>query len=356
MTENKTKQIQTDEISFRDIVLAVREYSREVRRNWLWVLIFVLPITGFLLYKAITTKPEYDASLTFLVNGNEGGSLGIAAIAGKLGLEGLGGRGTNLDKITDLSKSRRIVQLALFRRMVIDGQDDFFANHLIRERELHKKWEKDTSGLKDFLFKHNNFERFNRVENKALLSLYDILSGKNGIFSCSFAKSSEMLTLDLATSNESLSIELLKAFFAELSDFYVAKSVIKESKTYNILKHQSDSIKNLARARESAAANFDDRTRGLIFSKDRLPSEQMKKEALLYNTMYAESQKNLAIAGFSLESKTAYIQEIDLPIAPIDPKRPSKKMAVILGCLIGGTLGTLFIVLRKKIRDSLREI
>ena len=353
MAENKVKTIENDESSLRDIILAIREYSREVLRNWFWVLAFIIPITGFLLYKAMTAKPEYRATLTFLVNGNEGSSLGIAAIAGKLGLDGLGGRGTNLDKITDLSKSRRIVQVALFQRVIIDGQDDFFANHLIRERELHKAWANDTTGLTGFLFKHNDFERFSRTENRALLWLYDILSGKSGIFTCSFAKTSEMLTLELTTTNETLSIELIKAIFAELGDFYVEKTIIKEAKTYKVLKAQSDSIKRLARARESAAASFDDRQRGLIFSQDKLPSEQMKKEALIYNTMYAESQKNLAIAGFALESKAPYIQEIDIPIAPIDPERKSKRMAVILGCLIGGFMATLFIIIRKKIRDSL---
>ncbi len=356
MTENKIKTIKDEEITFRDIVLTVREYSREVLRNWLWIVAFTLPITSYLLYKAITTKPVYGASLTFLVNGNEGSSLGIAAIAGKLGLDGLGATNTNLDKITDLSKSRRIVQLALFHRSTIDERDDFFANHLIRERELHEQWKKDTTGLNGFLFKNGDFERFNRTENNALLQLYDILSGKKGIFSCSFAKMSEMLTLDLTTTNETLSIELLQAIFAELSNFYVEKSIVKESKTYNVLRQQSDSIKRLARAREVAAASFDDNQRGLILSQDRLPSEQMKKEALIYNTMYAESQKNLAIAGFALENKAPYIQEIDRPIAPIEPKGKSKKIAVVLGFIIGGFLGTLFIVLRKKVRTALKTV
>ena len=356
MTENKIKAIKDDEITFRDIILTIQEYSREVLRNWLWVAAFTIPITGYLLYKAYTTKAVYGASLTFLVNGNEGSSLGIAAIAGKLGLDGLGSTNTNLDKITDLSKSRRIVQFALFHRAIIDGKDDFFANHLIRERELHDQWAKDTTGLNGFLFKNGDFEQFNRTENNALLRLYDILSGKKGLFSCSFAKMSEMLTLDLTTTNETLSIELLQAIFTELSNFYVEKSVVKESKTYNVLRQQSDSIKRLARAREAAAASFDDNQRGLILSQDRLPAEQMKKEAMIYNTMYAESQKNLAIAGFALENKAPYIQEIDRPIAPIEPKKKSKKIAVLLGFIIGGFLGTLFIVLRKKIRAVLKTV
>jgi hypothetical protein len=353
MTEKRTKQIKDDEISFRDIVLSIREYGHEVLKNWYWIFIFALPIAGYLFYKAAKTKPTYSASLTFFVNGNEGSSLGIAAIAGKLGLDGLGGGNTNLDKITGLSKSRRIVQMALFRRETIDGKDDFFANHLIREHDLHNAWKNDTTGLKDFVFKNNNFLQFSRAENSALLELYDILSGQKGIFSCSFVKTSEMLTLDLTTTNETLSIELLQAIFTELSDFYIKKSTTKESKTYQVLRDQSDSIKRLARAREASAANFDDRQRGLILTQDKLPSEQMKKEAMIYNTMYAESQKNLAIAGFALENKAAYIQEVDSPIAPLTPKRKSKKMALVLGCLIGGFIGTLFIVLRKKIRESL---
>jgi hypothetical protein len=355
MTEKRTKRVETDEISFRDIVLGVQEYGREILRNWYWIFVFALPLAGYLFYKAATTKPTYSASLTFLVNSNEGSSLGIAAIAGKLGLDGLGGGNTNLDKITGLSKSRRIVQMALFRREVIDGKDDFFANHLIREQGLHDSWKNDTTGLKDFLFKNDSFLQFTRAENSALLTLYDILSGQKGIFSCSFVKTSEMLTLDLTTTNETLSIELLQAIFSELSNFYIKKSTTKESKTYQVLKDQSDSLKRLARAREASAANFDDRQRGLILNQDKLPSEQMKKEAMIYNTMYAESQKNLAIAGFSLENKAPYIQEIDSPIAPIQPKKKSKKMALVLGCLIGGFLGVLFVVLRKKIRDSLKE-
>ncbi len=353
MAENKIKTMDNDQITLGGIVLMIQEYSREVLRNWFWILAFIVPITSYFLYKAFSTKPEYSASLTFLVNGNEGSSLGIAAIAGKLGLEGLGSSNTNLDKITDLSKSRRIVQLALFQRTTIDGQDDFLANHLIRERDLHKQWIKDTTGLNGFLFKNGDIDRFTRTENNALLQLYDILSGKKGLFSCSFAKRSEILSLDLTTRNEDLSIKLLKALYAELSDFYIQKSVVKESKTFNVLKEQSDSIKRLARKRESRAAQYDDSQRGLILSQDRLPSEQMKKEAFIYNTMYAESQKNLAIAGFALESKAPYIQEIDIPIAPLERKGKSKRMAVVFGCLIGGFLGTIFIALRKKMRDSL---
>ena len=48
------------------------------------------------------------------------------------------------------------------------------------------------------------------------------------------------------------------------------------------------------------------------------------------------------------------VQEIDLPIAPIKPKLKSKKMAAVLGLLIGGFLGVLFIVLRKKIKEALK--
>ncbi|MBL7815074.1 MAG: hypothetical protein JNL70_08690 [Saprospiraceae bacterium] len=356
MSTNKVKRIENDEITLKDIILTIKEYGWEVLRHWYIVALCVVPLTSYLLYKAIKTKPTYNASLTFLVNGNEGSSLGIAAIAGKLGLDGLGGGNTNLDKITGLSKSRRIVQMALFRRAIIDGKDDFFANHLIRTEDLHQNWANDTTGLKDFTFKHGDFEKFTRTENSALLALYDILSGKNGIFSCSFAKMSEMLTLDLKTTNETLSIELLKAIFAELSEFYVEKTTTKESKTYKVLKHQSDSIRRLARSREASAASFDDRTRGLILNEDKLPSEQMKKEALIYNTMYAESQKNLAIAGFALENKAPYIQEIDTPIAPLEPVKKSKKTALLIGVFIGGFIGTGFVVLRKKIRDSLKSV
>ena len=142
--------IENDEITLKELILKAKEYIMEIIRYWYIVLLFIVPIASYMFYQVYKAKATYKADLTFSVNTDQGTSLGLAAALGGLGE--LGGN-TKLDKIIEFSKSRRISQTALFRRAVINNVDDYFANHLIRERELHVGWENDTSGLKGFYLK-----------------------------------------------------------------------------------------------------------------------------------------------------------------------------------------------------------
>ena len=338
------------ELSLKEMILKAKEYSIEIIRYWYIVLLFILPISAYMYYEAYKTKPTYKADLTFIVNAEQSTSLGLAAALG-----GLGDLGSNikLDKIIELSKSRKIAQTALFRRAVINNIDDYFANHLIRERELHKVWEKDTTGLKGFLFTRSKIDSFNRTENTVLLKLHDILVGKMPIFTASYEKKSEVMKLALTTTNEDLSIGLLKVIYADLSSYYIAKSIMKEGKTYDIFRAKADSLKALVRSKDLSADRYEDRNRGSLFLEDKREVERMKKEAFIYNTLYAETEKNMTLAGFALESKAPYIQEVDLPISPLYGLKISKKMALINGFLIGGFLSAFLIILRKFLRTSM---
>lgn len=342
--------IENDEITLKELILKAKEYIIEIIRYWYIVLLFIMPIASYMFYEAYKTKATYKADLTFSVNTDQGTSLGLAAALGGLGE--LGGN-TKLDKIIEFSKSRRISQTALFRRAVINNVDDYFANHLIRERELHEGWANDTSGLKGFLFKRDSVERFNRIENGALLKLHDILVGKTPIFTSSYDKKSEVMKLSLTTTNEDLSIGLLKVIYDDLSTYYVAKSTSKEERTYKLFRAKADSLKNLVRSKDMSADRYEDRNRGSLFLEDKREADRLKKEAYIYNTLYGETEKNMTLASFALESKAPFIQEIDMPISPIKGEKKSKKMALITGFLLGGFLGAIIIILRKILRESL---
>ncbi len=342
--------IENDEITLKELILKTKEYFIEIIRYWYIVLLFILPIASYMFYDAYKTKATYKADLTFSVNADQGTSLGLAAALGGLGE--LGGN-TKLDKIVELSKSRKISQTALFRRAVINNVDDYFANHLIRERELHVGWAGDTSGLKDFLFKRSSVDSFTRTENGALLKLHDILVGKTPIFTGAYDKKSEVMKLSLTTTNEDLSIGLLKVIYDDLSTYYVAKSTSKEERTYKLFRAKADSLKNLVRSKDMSADRYEDRNRGSLFLEDKREADRLKKEAYIYNTLYGETEKNMTLASFALESKAPFIQEIDMPISPIKGEKKSKKMALITGFLLGGFLGAIVIILRKILRESL---
>ena len=355
MSDNTTttiNQIEDDEITLKELILKIREYSKEIFRNWWILLLFILPISAYMLYEAYNTKKTYKANLTFIVNDDKGASLGLSAALGGLG-DLAGGAGSKLDKIIEFSKSRRILQTALFRTGKIDGITDFYANHLIRDQEFHEKWEKDTTGLKGFLYKRGDVDNFSRTENKALLALQEILVGKKPIFTGSYEKKSEIMKLVLTTNSEELSIDLLRSIYVDLSAYYIDKSISKERKTYDVFKAKGDSLRALSLNKDRSADQYEDNHRGSLFLEDKREADRYKKDAMLYGTLYAETQKNLNLAGFALESKLPYIQDIDMPIAPIKPEIKSKKMALIIGFALGGFLGAIVVILRKILREAM---
>ena len=344
--------IENDEVTLKELILKAKEYITEIIRYWYIVLLFIVPISAYMLYEALTTKPTYKADLTFMMNDEGGSSLGLSAALGSLG--GLiGGGKSQLDKVIELSKSRKILQMALFDSIKIEGKDDLYANHLIIHQEFHKNWQNDTTGLKDFLFKNNDVDKFSRTENKVLLHLQDLLVGKKPIFFASFDKKSEIIKLSLNTANETLSIDLLKVIYSDLKAYYILKSIEKESSTYKVFRSKADSVKNLVRSKDIIADRYEDRNRGSLFLEDKREVERLKKEVFIYNTVYGELEKNANIANLALSSKTPTLQEIDLPIAPIKSEKKSKKMALIIGFLLGSFLGAIIIILRKILRESL---
>lgn len=350
------QHIEDDEITLKDLILKIKEYSKEVVRNWWILLLFIIPITAYMYYEVLTTKPTYKATLTFIVNDDKGASMGLAAALGGLG-DLAGGASSKLDKIIELSKSRKILQTALFKRGIVNGVEDYFANHLIKDQDLHKKWEKDTTGLKGFLFTYRgdtiNFNRFTRIENKALLALQNLLVGEKPIFGGSYDKKSEIMKLTLNTRCEELSIFLLRVIYSDLSSYYIDKATSKEKKTYAVFKNKADSLKYLALSKDRSADEYEDNHRGSLFLQDKREADRKKKDAILYATLYGETEKNLNMASFALESKSPYIQDLDMPIAPIKPEKKSKLMAIIIGFALGAFLGIIIIIIRKVLKEAM---
>jgi hypothetical protein len=344
-----------DEITLKELILKLKDYALELAKNWYIILLFILPIAGYMVYKAKTTDTIFPAKLTFMLSQDDGG---LGKIGGLLGSFGLGGSGkNNYEKMVEIAKSRQIIYNSIFNNVEINGKTDYLANHLINLEKLHDKlWEKDTSGLKSFYFTNSDIQKFSKLESKAFIHLHKYLTGsgeKAGIYNCSFSKTSEILTMSISTVSEPLSIELLKTIFYNLSDFYVETSIGRDRFTYDIIKRKSDSIYNLLNAKDYAASKIQDAKRNLFEESEKNSTKKLNRDVNMLGVIYGETAKNAELADFSLKSKTPLIRELDLPMAPLDAKSESAFMALIKGCLIGGILASFFIILRKIIREAM---
>ncbi len=359
----------SDEISLKEIVLKLQDYANTLwHRKWLIAAVAILFAAGFAIRNTLTS-PVFPAKLTFMINEDDAGSkLGLGGILGQFGL-GSSGTEFNLDKVLELSKSRKISQKALFNGIEINGKKDFLANHLIfyldslgtwGKRSLHKEWfgPEERLPLKGFTFSKDSLD--SKIENKALKSLHTFLVGNSdagidAIVESEYSETSGIMSLKSTTEHPALSVNLTQYLFDELSEYYIKKTIEKQKHTYDILKDKTDSISTALSSAQYSLANFKDRNQNIFSRTESITENKLMLEIQKLTVMYAEAEKNLQVADLSLKNKTPYIQMIDEPLLPIAPKKPSIIQALIKGLLLGLCLGVVFVLLKKIVRDSLNN-
>jgi uncharacterized protein involved in exopolysaccharide biosynthesis len=105
-----------DELTVKELVLAIREYIVYFLRKWYWIVLGALvPGTLFFL-NAYLAPVNYSAPLTFMLNDDKASSVGAGAILG-----GGEGGGSKVGKLLELGKSRKVLGKVLFDLALIVG-------------------------------------------------------------------------------------------------------------------------------------------------------------------------------------------------------------------------------------------
>ena len=354
---DERQYIQEDEITLKELILKIQEYTREVIRNWWVVVLITIPFVAYFLYEAYTTPVTYPATLTYMVNEDEGGGLGgVTSVLSQFGLVGGGNSEYNLDKIVQLSKSNRIIRDVLLTKGEVDGKQDYFANHIIHIHELHKKWRKDTTGLKEFWFDRDSVQNFSRLENKALYKLIGVIKGNSkqkieGIYSSKYDETSGILSVNVNSQSEDLSIKLANEFYSRLSSFYIDKTIEKQKATYSIVESKVDSLQKALNSKQYSYLNFDDTHRNMTLKRYNARKLELERDLQVLALAYGEAVKNLEIADFSLKSSTPFFQVLDEPLEPISLNQKSKFKAIIIGGILGVIISSMIILLFKTYRE-----
>jgi hypothetical protein len=346
-----------EEISLRDLILKLNAFTREVFRYWRIPAFCILLAVGYQIYTYVTFVPVYPAKITFSVDEDEGGSAqGLTGILGQFGLGSVRPSRYNLDKILALSKSRRVIEQTLFHKLEIEGKNDYIANHMIRLYELNGEDGKGVDGKAPFYFSHDSLARFSREENEMLMALYGFIVGppedpEKALISADYNEDTNIMSIDVSTTDEALSLALAERMFEALSNYYVNKAIEKQLKTYTVVSAKKDSVLNVLKSTEYQLANFKDSHRGLVMRTDQLSELRLQREITALAAMYAEVLKNTEVADFSLKNKMPFIQVIDAPLSPIRPTELSLLRKLLIGILVGGAIGSFYVVGRSVYRD-----
>ncbi len=362
---SRQNKYENDDISLKDLILKFREFKNELFSNKRVLLLFIIPFVLFFSYRSIVEKFTYTATLNFMLNKSEGSLGGLGGILGQIGI----GKGKySKEKLMTLSKSRRIVGNAIFRKETINEKEDLLANHVINHLDSMGQWASiawykkpfaKPNPLVDFRFKTNKIDSFDLDSKAAFKDVYEALvgspNGGGGMMSNKFNEESGIMEISLSTKDPELSIALANDIFDELSEFYINKTIEKQKATYDILKTKTDSIRRELSGKQAALAAFEDRAQGLWSKSAKLRKIRLQQEVKKLSILYGEVLKNLEIADFTLRNKTPFVQAIDRPVLPITGVKRTLVKSIILAVILGLILGSIFIIIRKIIRDALSE-
>lgn len=345
-----------DELTLKELILAIQDYARYFLRKWYWFVLGALVLGGVFFWNAYKAPVNYAAPLTFMLNQEKEASVGAGAILGSLGLGGGGDGGGNTSlKLLELGKSRQVLGRVLFDSATVDGKTQLIADHLIDIYGYHQEWE-ESEALKGFYFGDEMPTTDDRTGNRVFKSLHNrLVSEENGLMKMTVNELSGLFDLRVKTLRPELSIVLTEGIYSQLSEYFVTASVSGKEKTLRQLRERADSVKTELGVTEARLARFQDRSSRVPLRQETVRGQELNRQVLILSTMYAEIVKNRETAAFLLASEKPAFNLIDGPLEPLRPSRESWSSALIMGGLLGGVLMGIILFFTKLVRDAMKS-
>lgn len=340
-----------DEISLKELLEKVKEWLDYLLLQWKIIVLagFVGAILG--ITYSIMKKPIYTATLTFALEdekpgGGLGGALGLASSFG-FDLGGSGGSIFSGSNLTQLFKSRKMVEQTLLTPVTINDKTISLAEMYIQDKEWRDKWE-DKPQFKNIQFLPNtNRKYFTRVHDSVFGKIYDDLS-KNSLSVGQKDKKIDIISIDVSSTNELFSKYFCEALARQVGQFYVATKTKKARANMAILQKQTDSIRGELNGAITGVAVANDNTFNLnpALNVRRAPSARRQVDVQANTAILTELVKQTELAKVTLRKETPLIQVIDRPILPLEKDKIGKIKGLVIGGFLGGFLMVFLLVFK----------
>jgi uncharacterized protein involved in exopolysaccharide biosynthesis len=338
-------QIVKDEITVNQLVEKSKEWFFYFLSKWKIIVLagFVGAVIG--LSYSFITKPVYTATLSFALEDEKagGGLGGVLGLASSFGFD-LGGSGGSIfmgSNLTELFKSRQMVEKTLLSAVVVDQKTISLAEMYIQNAKWRKDWNKKPKLASIQFLPNANRKNFTRVHDSILGVIYLNLS-KNSLTVAQKDKKISIISIDVFSSSELFAKYFCEALAKEVGEFYVTTKSKKARLNMAILQKQTDSIRGELNRAITGVAVANDNTFGLNPSLNvrRVPSARRQVDVQANTAILTELVKQTELAKVTLRRETPLIQVIDRPILPLKMEKFGKAK----GILSGGGLAGLFLV------------
>ena len=346
------EQQRQDEISLKELIEKGKEWFSYLLSQWKIIVLAGCIGAVLGLTYSFVKKPIYTATLSFaLEDEKSGGGLGGAlGLASSFGFD-LGGSGGNIfsgSNLTELFKSRKMVEQTLLTPVVVNDKTVSLAEMYIQNVKWREDWEKKPK-FKNIQFLPNPDRKyFSRVHDSILGIIYTDLS-KNSLIVGQKDKKIDIITMDVSSNNELFSKYFCDALARQVGEFYVATKTKKARANMTILQKQTDSIRAELNGAITGVAVANDNTFNLnpALNVRRTPSARRQVDVQANTVILTELVKQTELAKVTLRKETPLIQVIDRPILPLKIEKIGKIKGSVFGGIIAGILIILVLMFKR---------
>lgn len=348
--------IENDEISLKDLIEKAKDWYAYLLSQWkIIILVGIIGASLGLAYSFIK-KPIYKATLSFALEdekagGGLGGALGLASSFG-LDIGGSGGGIFTGSNLTELFKSRSMVEKTLLSPVNINGKVISLAEMYIQNNKWRDNW-KENPKFKSVEFLPNaDTKLFTRAQDSIMGVMYKSLSNGSLMVGQKDKKVS-IINIDVSSTDELFSKFFCEGLAKVVGDFYIDTKSKKARINMAILEKQVDSIRVELNNSIAGVAIANDNTFNLnpAMNVRRTPSARRQVDVQANTAILTELVKQSEMAKVTLRKETPLIQIIDKPILPLPREKFGKAKGIIFGGFLSGMIIVLGLILRRIVKS-----
>ncbi|MGE6353863.1 Wzz/FepE/Etk N-terminal domain-containing protein [Flavobacterium sp. NPDC079362] len=344
--------VENDEISLKELIQKGREWYSYLLSQWKVIVLAGIIGTALGLTYSFIKKPIYTATLSFALEDEKsgaglGGALGLASSFG-LDLGGSGGGIFTGSNLTELFKSRSMVEKTMLSPVNINGKIVSLVDMYIDINEWRKDWDKNSKLSKIKFLPNSNRQKFTRVQDSIMGLIYrNISTGALNV--AQKDKKVSIISIDVSSTNELFSKLFCETLANQVSKFYIETKSKKARLNMAILERQVDSIRGELNGAITGVAIANDNTFNLnpALNVRRAPSARRQVDVQANTAILTELVKQAELAKVTLRKETPLIQVIDKPIMPLNKVKFGKIKGGVLGGFLGGLFTVLALILRR---------
>lgn len=330
-----------DEVTFKELIQSFQKWI-DFLKNKSKIIFIISILSGFIgLAYSYIEKPKYKALLTFAMDEDKGANgsginsaMGLASSFG-IDLNGNGGGAFAASNLTELMKSRLIIEKALLCKVNINSVNTTLADYFFKKNYL-KFNSKVLNNLKDIDFSD---QKMISKEDSVLHLIYNYLISSDQIRIIQKDKKVSILSIEVISHDEIFAKLFCESLAKETSSFYILTKSKKAKLNVEVLQRQVDSIKKELNSSIMGVATEVDNVYNLNPALNVKATSSKKKQLDVQSntTILTNLTIQLELAKINLRKETPLIQVIDTPFFPLKNENFGK----ITKCLIFFSIGLL---------------